>query len=170
MKQTRHLILLLGFLILSAPLQAAPPRGLMPVENRPAPALRLSDMDGRVTDLRSLRGQWVLVHFWASWCGPCRQEMPSLQRLDAKMPDSRLRLLLVNTAESQEEVFTFLSTVAPDLHSLLDPDGRVTENWRPRGLPSSFLVDPQGRIRYLALGGRDWDVPPYLPFLQGLTR
>ncbi len=147
---------------------AAPPAGLLALTPAPAPVLRLADMDGKVTDLQDLRGRWVLVHFWASWCGPCRRELPSIQRMRAAIPRARLELVLVNTAETEEEVFTFLAGVAPDLPSLLDRDGRVTEAWHPRGLPSSYLVDPQGRIRYLALGGRDWDAPDYRQFLLHL--
>jgi cytochrome c biogenesis protein CcmG/thiol:disulfide interchange protein DsbE len=145
------------------------PPGLLNVEGRPAPSLRLADMDGKITDLKGLRGEWVLVHFWASWCGPCRREMPTLQRLREKIPAGRLRLVLVNTADTEDDVFAFLSIVAPDLDSLLDRDGLVTERWQPRGLPSSFLVDPAGRIRYMALGGRRWDSRPYLDFLRSLS-
>lgn len=167
-----RILLLIGALLLTQAAAAAapaPPRGLMPLDGRPAPALRLADMNGQVTDLQQLRGRWVLVHFWASWCGPCRREMPTLQRLSARIPPTRLQLVLVNTAESEDEVFSFLAGVTPELNTLMDRDGRVTERWQPRGLPSSFLVDPQGRLRYLALGGRDWTSPAYLNFLQALT-
>ncbi len=147
----------------------SPPPGLMPLDGRPAPPLRLADMDGAVTDLGEFRGRWVLVHFWASWCTPCRREMPTLQGLRERIPPERLGMVLVNTAETDEEVFAFLGVVAPDLKTLMDRDGQVTERWRPRGLPSSFLVDPAGRLRYIALGGRKWDGPAYLAFLTALT-
>lgn len=144
------------------------PKGLIVLKPAPAPALALKDMEGKSIDLRQLRGQWVLVHFWASWCGPCRREMPTLERLAQAIPAKQLALVLVNTAESEDEVFAFLPTVAPNLSSYLDSDGVVTERWQPRGLPSSFLVDPKGRKRYLALGGREWDSPAYLAFLRTL--
>ncbi len=145
------------------------PEGLMPLDGRFAPPLRLVDMDGEVTDLRDLGGEWVMVHFWASWCGPCRKELPSIQRMAEQLVPDTLRLVMVNTAETEDEVFAFLSIVAPDLTSLMDRDGQVTETWQPRGLPSSFLVDPQGRLRYIALGGRPWDSDAYLQFLRRLT-
>jgi hypothetical protein len=76
---------------------------------------------------------------------------------------------VINTAESEDTVFTFLAAVAPDLVPLMDSDGLVTERWQPRGLPATYLVDPEGRLRYVALGGRPWDTPPYLDFLKRLV-
>ena len=164
-------VVLIGWLMISTMAGAADrPPGLMAQNGRPAPHLRLTNMEGEVTDLRDLRGLWVMVHFWATWCGPCRKEMPSLQRMAQHIAPERLRLVLVNTAETDDEVFAFLGLVAPDLNTLMDRDGQVTENWQPRGLPSSFLVDPEGRVRYLALGGRDWASEPYLAFLHGISQ
>lgn len=145
------------------------PAGIIKLDGRAAPPLVLADMDGNRTDLARLRGKWVLVHFWAGWCGPCRREMPTLQQLHQQLQDERFLLVLVNTAETDDEVFAFLPTVAPELSTLMDRDGLATERWQPRGLPSSFLVDPEGRLRFLALGGRDWASPAYLSFLRALV-
>ena len=82
------------------------------------------------------------------------------------LQDDRLEIVMVNTAETEDEVFSFLGIVAPDVVPLMDTDGLITESWQPRGLPATFLVDPEGRIRYLALGGRNWNTPPYLEFLR----
>jgi hypothetical protein len=94
--------------------------------------------------------------------------MPGIQELLPLIADTGIEIVLVNTAESEDAVFTFLATVAPDLESLLDSDGLVTEAWQPRGLPATFLVDPEGRIRYQALGGRPWEEPAYTGFLRNL--
>lgn len=147
---------------------ATPPSGLLALTPKAAPALKLKNADGKVFDLASARGQWALVHFWASWCGPCRKEMPTLPIMSAKLPD--LKLILVNTSETDDEVFSFLATVSPELDSLMDRDGTVTERWKPRGLPSSYLVDPQGQLCYLALGGRDWTSPAYLQFVGTIVK
>jgi len=144
------------------------PPGILPMDGRTAPELRLDNIDGETFDLDTARGRWVFVHFWASWCGPCRREMPTIQRMMTRLQDDPLEIVMVNTAETEDEVFSFLGIVAPDAVPLLDLDGLVTEVWQPRGLPATFLVDPGGRIQYLALGGREWDTPPYLDFLKQL--
>ncbi len=161
--------LLLLFLLCMTPAQAGTlPEGLIELDGRPAPALKLADLDSKATDLARLRGQWVMVHFWASWCGPCRRELPAIAAMAQTKP-AALALVMVNTAETDDEVFAFLASVAPALSTLLDKDGQVTERWQPRGLPSTFFVDPRGRLRYLALGGRPWDTEPYRHFLASLT-
>ncbi len=171
MKKTIVLALVLYFpLGLEALPAEALPAGIFVVENRTAPAFALADMDGNRFSLNEARGHWVFVHFWASWCGPCRREMPAIERMAAHMDASMLRIVLVNTAESDDAVFTFLAGVAPSLNSLMDRDGTVTESWRPRGLPATYLVDPDGKLRYQVLGGRAWDEPVYLAFLRGLTK
>ncbi len=145
------------------------PRGLIALDGGAAPTLKLSDMDGESFDLRDARGHWAFVHFWASWCLPCRREMPTIQRMASRMEATSLKVVLVNTAETDDTVFGFLGIIAPELTTLMDRDGLVTERWQPRGLPSTFLVDPSGRLRFLALGGREWDSAGHLEFLRKLV-
>lgn len=161
------------FLVFSPGLLSAAtalPKGVIKFEPaRKAPGLRLTNSDGEVTDLLDLRGNWVMVHFWASWCGPCRKELPTVQRMAKQLVPKHIKLVMVNTAEKEDDVISFLFGVAPDLDSLMDSDGVATNHWQPRGLPSSFFVDPDGQIRYLALGGRPWDTKPYLTFIRSLS-
>lgn len=161
--------LLTAFALSTATQSQTLPPGVMAVDGKPAPALQLNDLDGKSYDLADSGGHWRFVHFWASWCGPCRREMPSIQKMIPQFKDSGLEFVLVNTAETEDEVFSFLGIVAPDLVPLMDTDGTATEVWQPRGLPASFLVDPAGRIRFLALGGREWEQPAYLAFLRSLV-
>jgi len=164
------LILLLAVPVFADPGSIKPPTGVRVYAIGPAVDFDLADIDGNRDTLSSGRGQWVFLHFWASWCGPCRKEMPAIQRLSALMANEALKIQLVNTAEDEDAIFSFLGGVAPDLTTLRDPDGQVTEIWKPRGLPATYLIDPQGQVRYQALGGRDWDQPEYLEFLKALIR
>jgi len=146
------------------------PQGIIKLTGQPAPALQLQDMDGNAYNIEQSRGTWVLVHFWASWCGPCRREMPTVQRMVELLGDSPLKVVLVNTAENDDTVFTFLSTVAPDLTTLMDRDGTVTERWQPRGLPATYMVSPRGTLEYIALGGRTWYDEKLLNFVKQLPK
>ncbi len=146
------------------------PQGVIQVAGRPAPPLLLDNLDGEAYDIENSQGRWRFVHFWASWCGPCRKEMPSIDRITRLLDDSNIEFVLVNTAETEDSVFTFLGIVAPDLVPLLDSDGLATEAWQPRGLPATYLVDPDGLIQYQALGGREWEKPAYLDFLRSLDK
>lgn len=146
------------------------PKGLMTLDGRDAPPLVLNNMDGDRWDLSEARGHWVFVHFWATWCGPCRKEMPTIQAIFPEFDPQELEIVLVNTAETEDTVFGFLASVAPDITPLMDEDGLVTERWQPRGLPATFFVDPEGKLRYLALGGRPWDTPAYLDYIKQLIR
>ena len=148
--------------------RASLPRGIIELEPYPAPALRLEDMDGNVYELEEDRGSVVFVHFWASWCAPCREEMPAIQRMWNVLEHEGLKIALVNTAEDEDTLFTFLAAHAPEIRPLMDADGQITEAWKPRGLPATYLVDRNGRVRYQALGGRPWDEAAYMDFLRVL--
>jgi len=144
------------------------PAGIIALQPYPAPDIRLSDLDGNPYDLQENRGSVVFVHFWASWCGPCRKEMPAIQRMWKQLEAEGLKIALINTAENEDTVFSFQAIHAPDIRPLMDRDGQITERWKPRGLPATYLVDKTGMVRYQALGGRPWDEPTYLRFLRNL--
>lgn len=167
------LILLISLPAIAATTTVIPatlPAGIMAVAPpRLAPPLQLSDDNGKRYDLNTSRGKWVFVHFWASWCGPCKREMPAIQALQETLTDPQWQIVLINTAETDDTIFSFLGSTAPALRTLLDVDGQVTEAWAPRGLPATFLVDPAGKIRYMALGGRGWNTPEYRDFLHSLS-
>jgi len=164
-------VLCAALLVLSWPLAAVElPKGILTLDGRAAPPLALKNIDGESWDIRNARGHWVFVHFWGSWCGPCRREMPTIQAVFPQFDPKQLEIVLINVAESEDTVFTFLAGVAPDITPLMDSDGLAAERWQPRGLPATFFVDPDGRLRYLALGGRPWNTPAYLNFLKQLVQ
>ncbi len=147
-----------------------PPKGILKLDAYAAPAMSLTDIDGEKFTLEQTKGHWVFVHFWASWCGPCRKEMPAIQKMWRKLEKQGLKIVLINTSEDEDTIFSFLSVYAPDIRALMDKDGQVTEKWKPRGLPATYLVDKKGKVRYQALGGREWDTKTYLDFLRQLIQ
>jgi thiol-disulfide isomerase/thioredoxin len=124
-----------------------------------APTLRLRDLDDRPHDLADLRGRLVLVNFWATWCPPCRREMPSLERLYRQLRDRGLTVLAVDVGEDADTVFAFTGQLepAPSFTLLLDADSRAVQEWGVKGLPTSFLIDPEGRVIVRAVGGTEFD-------------
>jgi thiol-disulfide isomerase/thioredoxin len=151
----------------------APPKGIRSYQTDMVSAnatdFSLQNLENETDTLSNHKGHWVLLHFWASWCGPCRREMPEIQKLVTQFSRDKLAIIMINTAEDEDTVFSFLAETGLETGSLLDRDGRVTEAWKPRGLPTSFLIDPQGRVQFQAIGGRDWSNPAYLAFLRQLT-
>ena len=148
--------------------ELTPPFGIRIYDIGAAQNFTLQDIDGEKFELRETRGQWVFLHFWASWCGPCREEMPAIQKLSEVIPENKLQIVMINTAEDEDTIFEFLGTIGVDLNSLMDTDGQVTETWKPRGLPTTFLINPQGEVKYQAIGGRDWQKPEYIEFINKL--
>jgi peroxiredoxin len=132
------------------------PKALTPWTGGATPALALKDVGGAVHDLTRYRGKVVLINFWATWCEPCREEMPSIQRLRERLPEKAFAVLAVNVDEPDARVRRFLEETRLDLPVLLDPNKTVTRAWGVRVMPTTFVVGPDGRIRYRLLGEADW--------------
>jgi thiol-disulfide isomerase/thioredoxin len=128
-------------------------------ESLPAPALSLNGLDGRPLHLGNLKGNVVFLNFWATWCVPCRQEMPAMERLYREYRGRGLLIVAVNFQESKEKVQGFLEELGLSFPTLLDPDGAAAHIFGVRGLPVSFLLSRDGRILWKAIGSRDWDTP-----------
>jgi thiol-disulfide isomerase/thioredoxin len=129
---------------------------LKPWSGGAAPPLELHDLEGRLHRLEDYRGRVVLINFWATWCEPCREEMPSMNRLRASLAGRPFEVLAINLAESEPRIRRFLEQLPLDFPVLMDRDSAVAKAWRARLLPVSFLVDPNGSIRYSVLGEIDW--------------
>jgi thiol-disulfide isomerase/thioredoxin len=168
----RTLIYLLLFALLAPTLANAAdlPDGIIELDNKPAADFTIKDYDNQEYSLDQSRGKWVFLHFWASWCGPCRREMPAIEKLKASFAEQPIDFILINTAEDEDTIFSFLGGVAPSLHSYMDREGELTELWAPRGLPTTFFIDPRGNLRYLSLGGRPWGQPDYRNFIKRLLK
>lgn len=120
------------------------------------PALQLPDTKGRTHKLSEYRGKVVLINFWATWCTPCREEMPSIERLRRAMTGKPFVVLAVNLGEPEPRVRQFLQSVPLGFPVLLDADMAAAKAWKVRQLPASFVVGPDGRIRYSYIGDLDW--------------
>jgi len=128
-------------------------------EGKAAPALSLADVDGKAWNLAALKGQVVALNFWATWCEPCRAEMPSLELLAAQHERDGLTILAVNYKESLPTVKRFLETLPFSLPILLDRDGNATGDWTPRIFPTTVLIDRAGVPRLSVLGELEWNGP-----------
>ena len=143
------------------------------LESRPAqaaPAFLAKDMAGQSHTLADYRGKVVLLNFWASWCPPCRHEMPSIERLRIKMAGRPLVILALDSVEPVEDVQAFLTTMKLGFPILLDPEGENTRRWIVYALPTTFLLDKAGRIRQVLKGGAEWDEGEALEAIEGLLQ
>jgi len=120
--------------------------------SQPAPAFILADPSGYAVSLDELRGQVVLVNFWATWCDPCRAEMPELDELAREFGPQGFRVVAVNLLEDAGRVRRFGDELNLEMPLLLDPGGEVYRAFGVEGLPSSYLVDRDGIIRDVRLG------------------
>ncbi len=119
---------------------------------QPAPDFTLRDADGDYVSLSDLRGRVVLLNFWATWCVPCRAEMPELDRAARDYHDDGFRVLAVNVLEDSTAIRKFGDELGLGLPLLVDQDGDVYRAYNVQGLPASFLVDRDGVIRDVHLG------------------
>ncbi|MCC6175999.1 MAG: TlpA family protein disulfide reductase [Chloroflexi bacterium] len=119
---------------------------------QPAPPLTLPLAGGGDVDLASYRGQVVLVNFWATWCPPCKAEMPDLERVYQRHRDRGFAVLAVDLQEKDEDVLAFLREMQVSYPSAIDRTGEAARAWRATGLPTSFLIDRDGIIRDVRLG------------------
>jgi thiol-disulfide isomerase/thioredoxin len=122
----------------------------------PAP-LALQDLNGKPVDLAALKGEVVLVNFWATWCEPCRDEMPALDRLSRTLAGRHFRVVGVNVGEGEPRIRQFLERVPVGFPILRDSAMETMKAWRVRVLPASFLVDKNGMLRYQLVGETDWE-------------
>jgi thiol-disulfide isomerase/thioredoxin len=143
---------------------------LKPWPGGAAPPLELSDLQGKKHRLADYRGSVVLVNFWATWCVPCREEMPSIERLWASLEGKPFAVLAVNLAEPESRIRKFLEVVPVRFPILLDRDTQTTRAWQARLLPATYIVGPDGAIRYRHLGELDWSKPEVRAAILALLR
>jgi thiol-disulfide isomerase/thioredoxin len=126
---------------------------------RAMPAIELSGLDARTWQLASTRGHPVLLNFWATWCEPCRAEMPALQQLAREHAGAGLQVIAVNYRETEGAVRRFLAATGLELPVLLDRDGAAAKAFAVHIFPSTVAVDRSGRARFIVTGEFDWSSP-----------
>ena len=124
-----------------------------------APDFTLESESGKAYHLADYRGQVVMINFWATWCPPCRREMPSMQRMWKKIKGKGVQVFAVNVGEDADTIFEFLGTYPVSFPLLMDIDGSVIKQYPVTGLPTTYIVNPEGNVVYRAVGSREWDDP-----------
>jgi peroxiredoxin len=136
-----------------------------------APNFRLRDLAGNVVDLTQLRGKVVLLNFWATWCGPCRVEMPSMELLYQTISRREFEILAVSTDPQGVAVTRpFQQEIGVTFPILHDPDMRIGLTYGARSLPMTVMVDRQGVVRQKIFGARDWDSPEARDLIHKLIK
>jgi peroxiredoxin len=132
----------------------------------PAPDFDTVDLKGNVWSLSKLKGQVVFLNFWATWCPPCREEMPSMQRLYAKLPKDKFTMIALFNKDKPAAVKNFVAKLGITIPILSDEYNFVGAKYGLRGLPETFIIDKQGVIRAKFIGPADWDSPKFVDMLS----
>jgi cytochrome c biogenesis protein CcmG, thiol:disulfide interchange protein DsbE len=149
-------------------LSKPPPEPIRP--GQLAPAFELPRLEGRAKlSLDELRGRVVLLNFWATWCKPCEEEMPAMQRLANALAGTDFELLAVSVDPSADEVRAYRDRLGLQFPILLDPEKRVASAYQSYRYPESFLIDRDGRILSRYIGPRDWDSAAYRDRIRDLA-
>lgn len=131
-------------------------------------AFSLQDANGKDFRIEDFKGRVTLVNFWATWCGPCVEEIPSLNRLKQAMRNKPFQLISINYAEPPSRVHDFMKKVAVDFPVLMDVDGRLTGEWKVVAYPSTFVIGPDGAIQYGVNAAIHWDTEDVIQQLTQL--
>ena len=155
----RHLVLL-ALLVAVAVLLYMTPRGKSNLRTGTgAPAFQLAEQNGTPVALDSYRGQVVLINFWATWCPPCREEMPSLSELSKRLAGKPFSVLAISVDDSWKPIAEFQKKISPTMTVLRDDPSDVSGRYGVAVLPQSFLLDKHGVIVKKYTGPRDWIDP-----------
>ena len=123
------------------------------------PLFTLEDLQGREVSLEDYRGSVVMINFWATYCAPCIEEMPTMQALLESFSDKPFAILAVNMGEEREKVLKFLDRIGAefDYPLLLDPTMKVASDYKVRALPATLFVDKHGEFAFGGVGAREWN-------------
>jgi len=136
--------------------------------NREKASITLTDLEGKRSSLSDYRDHWVLLNFWATWCPPCRFEMPSMNQLSNEFKKQPFTIIAINLQESRSRAREFVNNMELDFPVWLDRNGEVANRFHVRGVPESWLIAPGGRPVAKMDGSRDWNSDPVLQAVNQL--
>ncbi|KAF0218609.1 MAG: alkyl hydroperoxide reductase/Thiol specific antioxidant/Mal [Geobacteraceae bacterium] len=167
MKRYIHVLLvILMFAVCSCAKEQAPPK-----EGGIAPDFKLKNIAGEEVRLADLRGKVVFLNFWATWCPPCREEIPSMVRLNTAMAGKPFQMLAVSIDEGgKEAVESYFKQAGVTLPALLDPQQATGKRYGITGVPETFIVDKKGVILKKIIGPMDWSDPAVVKYLDDAIR
>ncbi|MBI5816529.1 MAG: TlpA family protein disulfide reductase [Nitrospinae bacterium] len=151
-----------------APSKIAPPQQSK-MEGKPAPDFTLPGLDGKNIKLSSYRGKMVFLNIWATWCPPCREEMPSMQKLHEHFKGKDFVMLTVSIDEKKEDVAAFMKELGLTFPVALDPEQKVSAEYGITGVPETFLIDKNGTVLHHLIGPGDWSNPGIVSAFEGLV-
>lgn len=136
--------------------------------NKNPPKLVLQNLKNKWFDLESSDGKVVLVNFWATWCRPCVEEIPSLSRLVERMKGKPFKVVAVNIGESAGNIKNFIKSIPVNFDILLDKNGFAVRDWKVYAYPSNYLLDKNGQIQFAYRGALQWDAPSIVETIEEL--
>jgi len=169
---TVFLVLLVAIPIILISVKEKGSKFVSPLQpGQPAPDFTFPDLDGRKVSLSDFRGKVVLVNIWATWCPPCRDEMPSMQKLYEGFKGEDFEILAVSIdSNGSEAVAPFMRKMNLTFPALLDPRGKIRSLYRITGVPESFIIDKNGILVQRVIGPLDWAMPKVFSFFQDLIQ
>ena len=139
-----------------------------PTSTIKAPGFTLPTLDGTTVSSADLRGRVVILNFWATWCGPCKEEMPALNRLQQKFSPEKFTILAVTTDIQPKAIQSFWNLFELDMDVLLDESQEFSQQLMVRGLPTTVIIGRDGTLLGRAMGPRAWDSPEAIALIRHL--
>ena len=180
MRKIRTYLLLSCGMLVAAGLPGPPASGqskldykvvpiLQPMKDAaPTPDISLGTLEGKKISLKDFRGKVVLLNFWASWCAPCREEMPAMEKLYQEFKDKNFIVLAVAVKDSKQDTFNFAKEFKLTYPIALDPDAKVGQEYGAWGLPVTYLIGPKGEGLARGWGPADWYGTPARRLIRDL--
>ncbi|MFZ4859525.1 MAG: TlpA disulfide reductase family protein [Desulfuromonadaceae bacterium] len=177
MQRSTYILIMCLIMSLTACTRSESPKknvtaGSVAAEKNPAPDVSVvSIADGSTLKLSDLKGKVVLLNFWATWCPPCREEMPSMMKLNKFMAGKPFQLVTISIDEGgKPDIDAFFKESGFFLPTYLDASGTSSKSYGVTGVPESFIIDKQGVLAKKIIGGFAWDSPEAVSFIEGLMK